>query len=190
MAACTSIAKLTRFVVRIKDNCYPASGSAVLPAAGQVFTNCIKVTGLSLGEEGTVTVPQWGVNGLLADGQRTLSPLALDFRIEDDIVASYVAATAKPTDMLVEMFAKRSDHKYDIEVSICDRGFKAIMIYKFKECDMRFFKSDDQELGAAKLGTIMTEFLPLDVELYPCNTATTTPRVGGRGKSDGSFISC
>ena len=191
MATCTATPKLTRFVVKITEACGSEAANAVIPSGGKIFTNCVKVTGLSLGEEGTVTVPQWGVNGLLADGQRTLSPLALDFRVEDQVASTYAVASANNMDMLVQMFSKRFIYKYQIEVAITDRGFKTLFIYKFKECDMRTFKSDDQELGAGKLGVIMCEFLPLDVELYPCSTAASiTPRIAGKSSTDGSFISC
>jgi hypothetical protein len=189
MAACTSIAKLTRFVVKISEACGPTD-FAVIPSGGKIFTNCVKVTGLNMGDEGTVTVPQWGVNGLMADGQRTLSPLALDFRVEDQIPETFAVATAKLTDYVVAMFANRSAYKYQIEVAVTDRAFKALFIYRFKDCDMKSFKSDDQEIGGGKLGMIMTEFLPNDVELFPCSTASITPRIAGKVASNGSFITC
>jgi hypothetical protein len=180
MAACTAVAKLTRFVVRIKENC--GTSPAVLDAsAGYVFQNCIKASGLTLGEEGNVTVPQWGVTGMLADGQRTLAPLGLDFRVDDNLpTTAYALSGTNNVEKLVEMYSRRADIKYDIEVAITDRAFKALFIYKFKQCDMRVFKSDDQEIGAGKLGTIMTEFLPLDVELWSCSATATSPKVAGR----------
>lgn len=189
MAACntTTSAKLTRFIVRITEACGPESAPPATPtvyspvsilgglSTGRIFTSCIKATGLSLGEEGTITVPQWGVNGILSDGQRTISALGLDFRVESNVPAT-PNTTPSDTEVLVNMFSYRSATKYDIDVAITGRDFKALFIYKYKNCDFRSFKSDDQEIGAAKLGTIMTEFLPLEIELYDC--ANTKALVG------------
>lgn len=178
-AACNStsgIAKLTRFLVEITESC--GDGTSILSKQTDkkvLFDNCIKVTGLGLGEEGTVTVPQWGVNGILADGQRTLSGVTLDFRVENSLPVT--VGTTK-TEILADMFDKRASSKYDLRIAITGRDFKAMFVYAYDNCDLRSFKSEDQEIGASKLGTVMLEFLPLDARLLACDNATV--RVNGR----------
>lgn len=180
MPACStgSFAKLVRFVVRISENCADPSISAL--SGGVIFDNAIKVSGLGLGEEGTVTVPQWGVNGMLADGQRTLAELNIDFRIEDQITSSLsnTPLVTNKNSILYKMFDYRSTSKYDLDIAITDRSFKALFVLKYEKCDFRSLKFEDQEIGAAKLGTMMTSFLPYDVRMVACNG--TDQVIGGR----------
>lgn len=189
MAECTSVAQLTRFVVKISENCASSSITA-LGSSGIIFSTAIKVSGLGLGEEGTVTVPQWGVNGMLADGQRTLSELNIDFRIEDKITSALAAtpAATSPNSVLYKMFANRASSKYDIDIAITNRAFKALFVLKYEKCDFRSLKFEDQELGAAKLGTIMTSFLPYDVKMVACD-GTNVVISGRPASSDLSWAS-
>lgn len=199
--ACASnnSAKLIRYVVEIAPQCgdsgiQTAFGGSSGTSKFRVMSNAIKVTGITLGEEGTVDVPQWGVTGVLADGQRKLSPLAIDFRVDNGInerVGSLEPndITTNQTDLVYLMFEKRAVAQYNINVYITDRSFKALFVYNFTGCSMRKLAMDDQELGAAKLGVIMTEFLPLDVTVKGCNNSFT--RVSSRQASnDFSVTSC
>lgn len=184
-------AKLIRYVVEIAPLCGDAAiqtafGGANTGSTFRVFSNAIKVTGITLGEEGTVDVPQWGVTGMLADGQRKLSPLAIDFRVDNGINEGASGAApgdiaTNQTDLVFLMFEKRAVAQYNINVYITDRSFKALFVYNFLGCGMRKLTMDDQELGAAKLGVIMTEFLPLDVTVRGCQNTFT--RVNSRQAS-------
>ncbi len=209
--SCNSVAQLTRFAVEIVASCYVEDTQLVGLYTGarqgyQLFTNCTKVTGLTLGEEGTVEVPQWGVTGMMSDGQRKLSPISMDFRIENSITASNATAattvapgatgpasvagiqTTNNTALLFNMFENRGNAKYDINVYITNRAFQTLFVYSFTNCDMRSIKTEDQELGSPKLGTITAEFLPLDVVLKTCDNTKTF--VNSRQRLSATATSC
>lgn len=190
-------AKLIRYVVEIAPSCGDADiqaafGGSATASKYKVFSNAVKVTGINLGEEGTVEVPQWGVTGIISDGQRKLSPIAIDFRVDNGIneLANGVAPTTiNQTDLVFYMFEKRAIAQYNINVYITDRSFTALFVYNFAGCTMRKLAMDDQELGAAKLGMIMTEFLPLDATVKGCNNTFT--RVTSRqASSNFNVLSC
>jgi hypothetical protein len=188
----TGVAQLTRFAVEIGANCYTsATAGGVNALVGnldktyKLFSNCIKVTGLTMGEEGTIEVPQWGITGMMADGQRKLSPISMDFRIQDGVSAE---TDTSLTALIFNMFENRGNAKYNINIYITNRAFQTLFVYNYIGCDMRSLKIEDQELGSPKLGTLTAEFLPLNVAVKSCNNTKTL--VNTRSAANSGAFSC
>lgn len=162
--SCSNTATLVRFVGAASIDCGPGTGTPPISGVDKTFGNITKVGGLNMGEEGTVEVPDWGVKAIISDGVRVLQPLQLQFRVPLD-------PTGPTSDLktLIDMFNQRAAYKYTWEIFITNRAFQVLYVFKFIQTDMRSFKMEDQDLGAAKVGLIDTEFLPYDVELRDCN---------------------
>lgn len=163
--ACTNDATLIRFVVRMTVSCGTPVGP-IAPLVGGVeksFSSITKVSGIDLGEEGTISVPFWGRMAQMSDGIRVFKPLAIQLRIPRlpfEPGSDFAAISA--------MYNQRAALRYNIDVWVTDRSFEALMLVRFFENDMKKFSFEDMELGAAKVGVVDTEFLPRDVKLYDC----------------------
>lgn len=162
--ACNNDATLVRFVVEARVSCgTPQAPIANMNTTPHTFSSVTKLTGLDLGEEGTVEVPFWGRKAQMADGIRTFKPLGIQLRIPQTPFAP-----GSDFAVLAAMFDQRSALTYDIDVWITDRAFVSLMLVRFYNADMKKFSFEDMELGAAKVGLVDTEFLPRDARLFDC----------------------
>jgi hypothetical protein len=165
--ACENEATLIRYAVRMTIEC----GDPVppLPNLGieMEFNAITKVSGISLGEEGTINVPYWGRQAQMSDGVRVFKPLAMEMRIPRDPFAP-----GSEFGRLAAMFNQRASLLFTIDVWITDRAFRKLMLVQFLNAEIRKFDFEDQEMGQAKVGITPVEFLPRDVKMYGCDGTT------------------
>lgn len=119
-----------------------------------------KVSGLGLGEEGTMEVPDWLKKTVQADGKRNIPQLGLQFKYMSD---------RKTFTLMAAMFNQRATIKYDFQIHVTDKAFNSLYYYEYTGCEMLAFNQEDQELGQSKLIYIDTKFTVDDVKLCDTN---------------------
>lgn len=164
-----SNALMIRYMVQFKPgacNGYAGLGALVTDSTDtkQSITNVVpgltRVTGLSLGEEGTIEVPEWESKAMISDGKRSLPTLGLQFRVDSDL---------RTFKLISGLFENRASITLDVNVYITKRDWSPLYIYYYQDCEIRSFTQEDQELGQSKLGIIDAVFAPYNVLLKKAN---------------------
>jgi hypothetical protein len=133
-----------------------SSNTSTKNNVSNVVSGLTRVTGLSLGEEGQIDVPEWDTRAIISDGKRTLPTLGLQFRVDSDL---------KTLDLIASIFNNRASTTLNISVYITKRDWTPLYIYEYIDCEIRSFTQEDQELGQSKLGLIDCVFAPYNVLL-------------------------
>lgn len=152
--ACNN-ALMIRYRVKANPGCNVNANVTPLIPAGPI-TNITRVTGISLGEEGEIEVPEWDRKSRISDGKRNLPVLGLQFRIDGNQNTFNFFAT---------YYRYRHDTYMTFLVDITRRDWQILHTYEFVDCEMRSFVQEDQELSATKLGLVDMAFSPYDVLL-------------------------
>lgn len=121
------------------------------------------VAGFDLGEEGTIEVPEWDRDAMVADGKRKVGEMNMKFRLMQDMITfAYFK----------EWWETRSGNNRNIKVTWCKRNWVPIVEWIFEDTEFIKFGGEDQELGQVKLGIIELKFLPYEKRIqYPANTS-------------------
>lgn len=178
--ACSN-GRLSRYVVQFsRGSCVPATMppelATLFPADGSRVTvpSITKVTGVGLGEEGEVEVPEWDRNGLVSDGKRKLKAISMSMRTDGTIGAALATGVASSDiERMAAWFKHRGTVKGHAWVWITDASFTVMYGFKCVDLTMRKFDSPDRDLGQPKLDEIELLFSPYDVELVACDGTTT-----------------
>jgi len=107
---------LVRYKVFIEDDDTASGGSGgggVIPV-----DDIIAVSGLTLGEEGTVTVPEWDRDTEISNGKRKLMPLGLKYKLKGNNLPTFK--------FFSDWWANRNTQIKKIRVEICDRRFSTL----------------------------------------------------------------
>lgn len=150
--ACNN-ALMIRYRVKPVAGCNVNAAVVPLIPAGSI-ANITRVTGISLGEEGEIEVPEWDRKSKISDGKRTLPPLGLQFRIDGN---------QDVFNFFMNYFRYRHDTYITFNIEITRRDWSILHVYEFKDCEMRSFVQEDQELGQTKLGLVDMAFSPYDI---------------------------
>lgn len=144
---------LVRYKVFIEDDDTASGGSGgggVIPV-----DDIISVSGLTLGEEGTVTVPEWDRDTEISNGKRKLSPLGLKYKLKGNNLPTFKFFT--------NWWENRNSQIKKIRVEICDRAWKVLYTLVFTGVEISGHKMEDQDLGTPKLGIWEVTTRPYDV---------------------------
>lgn len=152
--ACNN-ALMIRYRVRLTPGCNVNPALLPLVPTGAI-ANITRVTGISLGEEGEIEVPEWDRKSKISDGKRVLPVLGLQFRIDGNL---------NTFNFFSNWFRYRNDSFFNINVEITRRDWSVLHTYEYLDTEMRSFVQEDQELGATKLGLVDMSFSPYDVLL-------------------------
>lgn len=121
------------------------------------ISDIITITGFSLGEEGTLEVPEWDRDALIADGKRKIQPVGLKYRFMKGL------ETHK---YFKEWWDERHSSNRNIVVIWTSRDRNnELFRWVFEDCEFNKMTAEDQELGTPKLGTIECGFLPYEVRM-------------------------
>jgi hypothetical protein len=170
--ACTN-AKLTRYIVTLERGCGDWAGLAdgdndivlaMLPDATEVkFGKVTKVGGLTLGEEGEITIPYWDREGMTGDGKRKFENVTMQVRVDEKFVQGVNSGEANA---MAHFFNVRERVKFNIHVYLVDRGWQVLYEYVYTDSTLKKWSQEDQELGSPKLGLIDLTFLPDNAKLF------------------------
>lgn len=140
--------KLFRYKVRIIGSPFE-----VLPVP-----KVTKVTGVSLGQDGTVEIPEYNKTITLSDGIAKFEPLNIVVRYE--LSPESVIAYA----FFLDFWKHRSTKTYTIHVEFTKRNWCPVVIYKFMHCSMGGHSFPDTfEIGQMKTLEYAMTFYPYDV---------------------------
>lgn len=161
--ACNN-ALLIRYIVKIaKGSCDNTPGiDAVISnnTNNGVVQSVTRVSGLDLGEEGTIEVPDWDIKYTVSDGKRVIPPLGIQYRIDADL---------KTFNLMTFLFQNRATVSIDWEIIITNRSWQKLYSYKAIDSQIRRHGQEDQELGTSKIGLIDTIWAPSDMQLIDAN---------------------
>jgi hypothetical protein len=122
------------------------------------ITDVISVSGLSLGDQGTVTLTQQDRIVELPDGIRKLPTLNFTCRFKNgDIQSEFVKAK------LFEWYNERSTKTYDIQIFITNKTFCPQHSYKYLGSSIKNISENDKEMGKPDFSIITISTLPYDV---------------------------
>lgn len=159
-------ATMVRYKVTVYDDADGSSGTK------KEIPNIISASGLSLGEEGTIEVPEWDRVTMIADGKFRVPELDMKYRL--DGASDY--ATHK---YFSEWWGERNGKNKAIAVSWTDRAYQVLFTWFFTSCEFVKFTGEDQELGSPKLGVIELKFLPYNVKLINNSSVVTGETIPG-----------
>lgn len=118
----------------------------------------ISVSGLGMGDQGTVTLTQQDRVVEIPDGIRKLPQLTLTFRFKNFEVISMAVK-----DKLFEWYNNRSTKTYDIDVFITNKTFCPSHAYRYLGSSIKDIKENDKEIGKADFSIITAIFTPYDI---------------------------
>ena len=119
-----------------------------------------EVQGFSLGEEGTIEVPEWDRNALISDGKRKIPEITMKYRLMNELVTH---------NYFIEWWDTRHGCNRDIVITWANRAWEPLFRWTYSDCEFVKFMGEDQELGQTKLGIIELKFLPYEVTLVNPN---------------------
>lgn len=154
-AACSSYGPvITRHMILFKGNV----GTNRTPF---LVRDVVLVNGLSMGDQGSVTLTQQDRIIEIPDGIRKLPELTLAFRFVRGNLESEVAKTR-----LFEWYDKRNERLYDIEVYITDRKWCPIHKWVFSGASIKNISENDKDIASPSLSLITASFVPYEVSYF------------------------
>lgn len=130
-----------------------------------------KVGGLNLGEEGSVTVPEWDRVTEISDGKRKLVPITLSYMLKavapDD-------PTMKAFEFFMRWFKYRASVTMRADIDITNRNWETLYTFAAKGVEMTSHKMEDQDLGTPKLGVWDVVLRPYDIKLVSSGNVDLT----------------
>jgi hypothetical protein len=146
-------ALIVRYVVEIEKN-----------GTYQTVPDITSVNGFDLGEEGTIEVPEWDRDVMVANGKRKVGEVSLKFRIMQNM---------QTFAYFKEWWDNRGGDNRTIKVTWCKRNWVPILEWIFEDNEFAKFGGEDQELGTVKLGYIENKFYPYEKRAqYAADTTT------------------
>lgn len=118
----------------------------------------VSISGLGMGDQGTITLTQQDRIVELPDGIRRLPQLTLSFRFDSKNPSSVFAK-----DKLFEWYNKRNTQTYDLDVFITNRTFCPQHGYRYLGSSIKNITENDKSMGKADLSIITAVFIPYDV---------------------------
>ena len=134
----------------------------------------ITVNGFTLGEEGTIEVPEWDRITLISNGRRQIQELTMTYRLISDWGKhEYVNKT---DNYLLSWFGKRGGDNRDIRIDWIARDWKSIIsTWTFESCEFLMYQGEDQDFADPKVGIIEVKFAPYDVSVSTKDAGLISP---------------
>lgn len=149
MNACSNTVSLARYIITISD---PREKFPVL------LKDVISVSGLGLGDQGSVTLTQQDRIVEIPDGIRTLPNLTISMRFSFRDPTSEIVKTK-----LFEWYNSRSTKVYDVQVYITNKSFCVQHSYKYIGSSIKNISENDKEMGRSEFSIITATIVPYDV---------------------------
>ena len=116
------------------------------------------ISGLGMGDQGTVTLTQQDRIVEIPDGIRKLPQLTFAFRFKN---FEPISMTIK--DRLFTWYNERSTKTYDLDVFITNKTFCPSHAYRYLGCSIKDIKENEKEIGKADFSIITATFTPYDI---------------------------
>jgi hypothetical protein len=116
------------------------------------------ISGLGMGDQGTVTLTQQDKTVELPDGIRKFDPLTIAFRFNEKDKSSFSFK-----ERLFKWYNERSTRTYDLDIFITNRNFNIRYAYRYIGSSIKSLKENDKELGRSEIPVTTATFLPYDV---------------------------
>lgn len=142
-----SNALLARYAVRI-DN----SPFRLVP-----IKQATKIDGLSLGQDGTVSITERDKIVEIPDGRKKLLPFAIELRVDSSVMFRVVE------NFFMDWWNNRNKRTHTIMVDICNRAYFPYYTWYLEHCSIQDLAMTDMELGTPKLALFTMSFQPYDV---------------------------
>lgn len=152
-------ALLIRYKVRIKDESSGLGGQPFDPMGLITIKQISRVTGLGLGDEGTITLTEYNKIVTIPDGRRKLPNLGLQMRMDGSVAAIFHLT------FFEDWWEERQSKTYTIAVDITKRDWTPILTLEYQGSSILSHNYEDQDLGAPRLGFVNMTFAPYDVVL-------------------------
>lgn len=161
-------AVLVRYKVYIEDEDTSSGGTG----GGSVtpMDDVTMVGGLSLGEEGTITVPEWDRDVELSNGKRKIAPLTLKYKLKGKTIPTHK--------FFANWWANRNSICKKVRVEILNRAWELQYTFVYLGVEFAGFKMEDQDLGSPKLGIWECTLRPYDVMMTDENGNVIVPAGG------------
>lgn len=147
--SCRTSLSVSRFLVNLSG----PKEKLKIPV-GDVFS----VSGLGMGDQGTVTLTQQDRIVELPDGIRRFDPLTISFRFNEVDPVSLILKQK-----IYQWYNERNTRTYDIEIFVTDKKFCLRYAYKYVGSSIKSIKENDKEVGRSDIPVITATFLPYDV---------------------------
>lgn len=151
-------ALLLRYKVRIRDESGGVLGGQNFDPLGLiVLKEVTRVSALTMGSEGGVSLTEYDKIVTVPDGRRRVPSLELQIRMDGSVRGEFVR------DMFFGWWEDRSEITKTIIVDICKRDWSPILSWEFIGSAITQISMDGMDLGDLKLGLIDLAFQPYDV---------------------------
>jgi hypothetical protein len=140
-------ALLVRYKVFIDEETGPAS---TVP-----LDDITMAGGLSLGEEGTVTIPEWDRDIDISNGKRKIPAVTLKYKLKGETLPTFK--------YFADWWNKRNSVCRNVRIEILDRAWQLLYTFVYTGVEMGGHKMEDQDLGTPKLGIWEVTLRPYDV---------------------------
>lgn len=120
-----------------------------------------KVSGISLGTDGTEELTEFNKIVEVTDGQTKFDTLSFTVRFEQTIISLVAFRFFK------EWWDKRMTKTHSIYVDICKRDWSIIMTYQFAHCSLKSHALPEFEIGQERTLEYTMQFTPYDVKIRP-----------------------
>lgn len=122
------------------------------------IADIISISGLGMGDQGTVTLTQQDRIVEIPDGIRKLPNLTVEFRFKPfDPVSSLFK------NRLFDWYNKRNTQTYDLTIFVTNRTFCPTHAYKYIGCSIKNLTENDKSMGKSDFSIITATFIPYDV---------------------------
>lgn len=145
---------ITRHIVLFK-------GSDIKSRTPFIIRDVVSISGLSMGDQGSVTLTQQDRIIEIPDGIRKLPELTLAFRFIPSDLESVAVKTK-----LFDWYNDRNIRVYDIEIYITNRTWCPIHKWVFSGSSIKNISENDKDISTPSLSQITASFVPYEVTYY------------------------
>lgn len=142
---------LVRFKIRVMDS----------PFEFKAVPKTTKVSGISLGTDGTEELTEFNKIIEVSDGQAKFDTLSFTVRYEQTILSIEAFRFFKA------WWDKRMTRTHSIYVDICKRDWSIIMTYQFMHCSLKSHTLPEFEIGQERTLEYTMQFTPYDIKISP-----------------------
>lgn len=142
---------LVRFKVRIMDS----------PFDIKAVPKVTKVSGISLGTDGTEELTEFNKIIEVSDGQAKFETLSMSVRFEQTPISLEAFRFFK------NFWDFRSQRTHSIFIDFCRRDWSIIMTYQFMHCGIKSHSLPEFEIGQERTLEYTMQFNPYDVAISP-----------------------
>lgn len=154
-----SNAMLMRYKVRIQEESAPGGILQIGGISGFNVASVTSVEGLSLGEDGEVSILEYDKRVRISDGIRAIPDLSMQIRIDGGVSGELLMT------FFEDWYNERQKVTRTILIDLCNRAWNPVRTYEYVGCQLRNYDNGSAELGQSKLYLVNLKFTPYNVLL-------------------------